>query len=111
MLGEIRNAYKILLGNVEVVKVFGRLSCGQEVNIKIEFKEIDFACQLASSGSGQGQMIIFNTELNLSGGGFAVQTELLCSRQLEQCHSICFRIVALVGLLLLYLLLAILTLQ
>jgi hypothetical protein len=46
MSGEIRNAYRILLGNLEEEKVFGRLNCGQEGNIKIEFKDIDYACQL-----------------------------------------------------------------
>jgi hypothetical protein len=62
MCGEIRNAYKLLLGNLEEVKVFGRLNYEQEVNIKIEFKEIDYACQLDSSGSGQGQMVFFSTQ-------------------------------------------------
>lgn len=48
MREEIRIAYKIILGNLEEVRVFVRLSCGQEVTIKIEFKKIDYTCQLDS---------------------------------------------------------------
>jgi hypothetical protein len=39
-MGKLRNAYKVLVGNLKVKKLLGRLRCRGEDNIRMVLKEI-----------------------------------------------------------------------
>jgi hypothetical protein len=56
-MGEIRNVHKILFGNPEEKRPFGRSRRIWEENIKMDLREIGWLeCGLDSSSSGYGQV-------------------------------------------------------
>jgi hypothetical protein len=64
-MGDMRKAYKILIGKPEGKRPLGRPKCRKEDNIKMDITEIKFGVWLDSTGSEDQWRGLVNTVMNV----------------------------------------------